>query len=476
MAVKLRHESQCVIRNPPTLRLVPRPSVQIAEKPAISIVGLGYVGAVSMACFARLGHRMIGVDISTAKVAAIKAGTSPIVEAQLGEMLAEGVANGRIDATEDLFNAVLNTDTTFVSVGTPTSEDGSCDLTYVRAASRTIGEALAKKTGFHTVVLRCSVPPGTTLGVVAAEIEATSKKKLSRDFGVAFNPEFLREGVAIGDFYDPPKTVIGASDPQTETAVARIFSAIDAKIIFTSIEAAEMVKYVDNVWHASKVVFGNEIGRLCKGLGIDSHRVMDIFCQDKKLNLSPYYLKPGHAFGGSCLPKEVRAVTHLAASKGLDLPLINSVLTSNRSHLQHALSLLERFQDKRIGFLGLTFKPATDDLRESPTLDLMSMLAANGYALAAFDPHIGHGDQARSRMDAAIAARPSMRDFLETVPQLITQDAASLVDSVDVVVVAHATDEYRRAVAGRKPHVHVLDLARLLDKLPQESTYEGIAW
>jgi GDP-mannose 6-dehydrogenase len=465
-----------VIRKTQSLRLVPNADIQTAAKPSISVIGLGYVGAVSMACLARLGHRMIGVDISPSRVDAIRAGRSPIMEAQLGELLAEGVADGKITATADLFNAVLDTDITFLSVGTPTSEDGSCDLSYVRAASQTIGQALAHKSGFHTIVLRCSVPPGTTLGVVAAEIEAASNKKLTRDFGVAFNPEFLREGVAVDDFYDPPKTVVGASDPRTEVEVARVFTAIDAKIIFTSIEAAEMVKYVDNVWHASKVVFGNEIGRLCKGLGIDSHRVMDIFCQDKKLNLSPYYLKPGHAFGGSCLPKEVRAVTHLAESRGLDLPLINSVLKSNRSHLTHALRLLERFQGKRIGFLGLTFKPGTDDLRESPTLDLMSMLASQGYSLSAFDPNIGLGAGAKSRVDAAIAARPAIRDFLKTLPDLMSRNASTLVNSVDVVVVAHATDEYRRAVANRKPHIFVLDLARLVDKLPEDRTYEGIAW
>jgi GDP-mannose 6-dehydrogenase len=236
------------------------------------------------------------------------------------------------------------------------------------------------------------------------------------------------------------------------------------------------VKYVDNVWHASKVAFGNEIGRLCKGLGIDSHSVMDIFCQDKKLNLSPYYLKPGHAFGGSCLPKEVRAVTHLAATNGLDLPLINSVLASNRSHLNHAMALLERFHGKRIGFLGLTFKPSTDDLRESPTLDLMAMLAAKGCTIAAFDPHVGHGAEAKARIDAAAYARPAMRGFLNTLPSLMAHDAVALVNSVDVVVVAHATDAYRRAVAGRKPHVHVLDLARLSDKPPNDATYEGVAW
>jgi GDP-mannose 6-dehydrogenase len=458
------------------LKLVPRFDTRPLPKPSISIIGLGYVGAVSIACFARLGHRMVGVDISPDKVETIKAGHSPIVEAQLGELLAEGVAAGRIDATTDLVNAVLNTDMTFLSVGTPTSEDGSCDLTYVRAASRAIGQALALKSGFHTIVLRCSVPPGTTLEVVAVEIAAASGKTLSQDFGVAFNPEFLREGMAVADFHDPSKTVVGASDQRTEAEVARVFAAIDSKIIFTSIAAAELVKYVDNVWHATKVVFGNEIGRLCKGLGYDSHTVMDIFVKDTKLNLSPYYLKPGHAFGGSCLPKEVRAVMNLAKRENINLPLINSLLPSNECHLQHAADLLAPHRGKRIGFLGLTFKSATDDLRESPTLDLMAKLAAEGWSLTAYDPHIGNGTDVVAQMATAAAVRPAIRSFLDGLPYLLASSAEALVSSVDVVVVAHATDEYRQAVTARAAHVHVLDMARLFGKVPQLNTYKGIAW
>jgi GDP-mannose 6-dehydrogenase len=376
-----------------------------------------------------------------------------------------------------LHDAIMRTDTTFLSVGTPTDENGDCDLTYVRDASRTIGHALAKKDGFHTVVLRCSVPPGTTLGVVAAEIEAASKKKLSRDFGVAFNPEFLREGVAVADFYAPPKTVIGASDVRTENLVALIFSAVDKSIIRTSIEAAEMVKYVDNVWHATKVTFGNEIGRLCKGLGLDSHTVMDIFCKDTKLNLSPYYLRPGNAFGGSCLPKEVRAVSRLAARHSIDVPLIDSVIPSNLRHLQHAANLLAPFKGQRIGFLGLTFKYNTDDLRESPTLDLIASLAKDGsYHLTAYDPHVGHGIDAPQRFAALASSRPAMASFLEMMPSILTDTAKGLVAQSDVIVVSHATDEYRRAIAARAPDTHVLDLVRLFEKPALLKNYDGIAW
>ena len=429
-----------------------------------------------MACLASLGHRMIGVDIAEDKVRQIKQGRAPIVEARLGDLLAEGVAARRIDATTDLAAAVRDTDVTFLSVGTPTAEDGGCDLTYVRHASRMIGAALAEKESFHTVVLRCSVPPGTTLDVVAMEIAAVSGKLLGRDFGIAFNPEFLREGVAVADFFAPSKTVIGACDKRTEDIVARIFSGVDGRIIATSIAVAELVKYADNVWHATKVAFGNEVGRLCKGYNVDSHDVMNIFVQDQKLNLSPYYLKPGNAFGGSCLPKEVRAVAHLARGLGIDLPLVESLIPSNESHLRHIEKLLAPFRGKRAGFLGLTFKASTDDLRESPTLDLMAELHRTGWHVRAFDGNIRLDDKLAAKLAAARHARPTLDAFIDQLPQLLAESADSLVAGVDVIVVSHASDEFRRAVSARGPEVQVLDLVRLYRNLPQDATYGGVGW
>jgi GDP-mannose 6-dehydrogenase len=447
------------------------------DKPSISVIGLGYVGAVSMACLAHLGFRMVGVDISLDKVRAIKEGRSPIVEARLGELLLEGVDANLIDATQNLVAAVLDTDVTFMSVGTPTSPNGDCDLTYVRQASRAIGQALALKSGFHVVVMRCSVPPGTTLDVVAPEIEAASGKKMGVDFGVCFNPEFLREGVAVADFYAPPKTVIGACDKRSEEIVSRIYAAIDERILVVSIEAAEMVKYADNVWHATKVAFGNEIGRLCKALDIDSHEVMNVFVKDLKLNLSPYYLKPGFAFGGSCLPKEVRAVAHLATDLGIHLPLIQNLTASNDRHVDQAVRLLKPFEGQRIGFLGLTFKPATDDLRESPTLELMARLQAEGQTLLAYDPNIAEGPHLQSQIDYVRHACPSQASLMDNLKALTVKSAADVMDNCDVVVVSHATDEFRVAVKSRRPNVHVLDLARLFAELPvNDATYQGIAW
>lgn len=448
----------------------------VSEKPAISVIGLGYVGAVSVACLSHLGFRMVGVDVAFEKVRAIKEGRAPIVEARLGDLLADGVATGRIDATQNLIAAVLETNVTFMSVGTPTSKDGGCDFTYVRQASRAIGQALALKADWHVVVLRCSVPPGTTLDVVVPEIEAASGRRLGHDFGVCFNPEFLREGVAVADFFAPPKTVVGTSDLRTAETVAAIYRLIDEKVIFTSIAAAEMVKYADNVWHATKVAFGNEVGRLCKSLGIDSHDVMNIFVEDKKLNLSSYYLKPGFAFGGSCLPKEVRAVSHIAREHGVTLPLVDSLMTTNEVHIEEAVRLLEPFQGKRIGFLGVTFKPDTDDLRESPTLALMARLLTKGETLAAFDANLNFGPLLQHQIDYVRHASPEQARLMDELEAITTGTAEDLIAQSDVVVVSHATQEFRNVITARPSHVHVLDLARLFRDLPQDANYQGIAW
>lgn len=454
-----------------------RPAFGIVEgRPSISVVGLGYVGAVSVACLSHLGFRMVGVDVNGEKVASIREGRSPIVEERLGELLAEGVRGGRIDATQNIVAAVLETDVTFLSVGTPTSADGGCDFTYVRAASRAIGQALAMKDGYHVVVLRCSVPPGTTLDVVVPEVETASGKSLGKDFGVCFNPEFLREGVAVADFFAPPKTVVGASDKRAEATVSGIYGAVDDRVIFTSIEAAEMVKYVDNVWHATKVAFGNEVGRMCKRLGIDSHDVMNIFVKDLKLNLSPYYLKPGFAFGGSCLPKEVRAVSHIAREIGVSVPLIDSLMETNREHVAEAVRLLAPFAGKRFGFLGVTFKPGTDDMRESPTLDVMAELLARGEMIQAFDPNLDFGPLLQGQIDYVRHAVPRQAKLMDELEALCVESAEALVEASDVIVVSHATEAFRKAVAERAPHVQILDLARLWKELPADASYQGIAW
>ena len=443
------------------------------QQPSISIIGLGYVGAVSIGCLAKLGYRMVGVDIDEVKIRAVNEGRAPFVESGLQDLLKHGLKQELISATTNLAAAVRDTDVTLLSVGTPTSPDGGCDLSYVRTASAAIGAGLATKSDYHVVVLRCSVPPGTTLDVVVPEIEKASGKKLGVDFGVCFNPEFLREGVAVQDFYRPSRTVIGASDERAGAVVQEIFAEIDAPIMQTTIAAAEMVKYLDNVWHATKIVFGNEAGRLCKSLGIDSHVVMNLFLADTKLNISPTYLSPGFAFGGSCLPKEVRAVQHLAKTHNISLPLVDSLIESNRSHIELAVRLLEPFKGKRIGILGLSFKPGTDDLRESAALELIKRLRQKGEQVSAYDPNLPASRVAPIANGHALSKGEEERAELA---KLLVADGEALIAASDVVVVTHATEEFRKLVRNRPRHVHVLDLARLEKVPPLDPNYVGIAW
>ena len=447
----------------------------VDEKPAISIVGLGYVGAVSTACLSSLGHQVIGVDIDPVKVASIAAGKSPIHEKDLERLLTDGLQNGLVSATDDLEQAVVDTDVTFVSVGTPTAADGGCDHSYIDAAARAIGAGLRRKDTFHVVVMRCSIPPGVTMGFMAPIIEEVSGKTLGEEFGVCFNPEFLREGVAVDDFYAPPKTVIGANDDRSASILSRIYDAVDDAPIVTSVETAEMVKYVDNVWHAAKVCFANEVGRLCKPLGVDSHAVMDVFVQDTKLNLSPYYLKPGFAFGGSCLPKEVRAVAHIARQQGVDLPMIESLGVSNAAHIEEAVEMARATGAKRVGILGLAFKQGTDDLRESPILEAMAELHSQGVELVAHDaavtrqtPLVGLASYTKYGSQGLATLSECLRDMLQ-------EDVDAVLSDVDAVIVCHSSDLYRDAVA-RHPNVPVVDVVRLYPDAPCEVAIDGIGW
>jgi len=450
-------------------------ALRIAVRPAVSVVGLGYVGAVSTACLAGLGHRVIGVDVDAVKVAAIAEGRSPIHEKDLGRLLSEGVAAGLISATGDLAQAVVDTDVTFVSVGTPTAADGGCDHRYIVAAARSIGEGLRRKGAFHVVVMRCSIPPGSTLGVMVPEIEATSGLKAGVDFGVCFNPEFLREGVAVADFHAPPKTVIGVTDAATADLMSRLYAAVDQNPLITSIEVAEMVKYVDNVWHATKVTFANEVGRLCKPLDVDSHEVMEIFVRDTKLNLSPYYLKPGFAYGGSCLPKEVRAVTHIAGKLGLDLPLIAALDRSNATHIAEAARMVKATGARKVAVLGLAFKPGTDDLRESPILEVMAELLEAGIEIVAHDPAITADTRIEAQLAYVAHASRGLGQLATGLRGMLTVSAADAVQGADAVIITHAHPTYRALAATTdKP---VIDVARLYpSRADQPANLCGIGW
>ncbi|MEL7463860.1 MAG: nucleotide sugar dehydrogenase [Pseudomonadota bacterium] len=461
--------------NRSTLAAARQPLRVVETKPSISVVGLGYVGAVSTACLSSLGHRVVGVDIDAAKTEQIAKGLSPIHEKDLERRLTTGVEGDLIETTTDLEQAVVDTDVTFVSVGTPTAADGGCDHSCIEAAARAIGAGLKRKSDFHVVVMRCSIPPGVTLGFMTPIIEEVSELKAGVDFGVCFNPEFLREGVAVEDFYSPPKTVIGANDERTANILKRIYEAVDEAPIVTSIETAEMVKYVDNVWHAAKVCFANEVGRLCKPLGVDSHEVMDVFAQDTKLNLSPYYLKPGFAFGGSCLPKEVRAVAHIAKEQGVDLPMIDSLTTSNKRHIDEALGMVRRTGAKKVGVLGLAFKPGTDDLRESPILEVIAALNAEGVEVTVHDTAITPATPLAGQLAYVRHGSKGLQALAADLPGMMREDARDVADAAEALIVTHANDLYRDviAAAGDTP---VIDVVRIAKETPVSGAYEGIGW
>lgn len=457
-----------MLASSPALRLV-------AEKPAISVIGLGYVGAVSTACLSSLGHRVVGVDIDLEKVEYIANGISPIHEKGLDKLLGDGLAQGLVFATNDLVKAVIETEVTFVSVGTPTSADGGCDYSYIDAAARLIGEGLKQKTDFHVVVMRCSIPPGTTMGIMAPIIEEVSGLKAGADFGICFNPEFLREGVAIEDFYAPPQTIIGANDPRSARILSRIYEAVDDTPIITSIEVAEMVKYVNNVWHAAKVCFANEIGRLCKPLEVDSHAVMDVFVQDTKLNLSSYYLKPGFAYGGSCLPKEVRAVMHIAKEIGVSLPMIESLGVSNQTQIAAAIEMIQKTGAKKVGVLGLAFKQGTDDLRESPILEVIAALNAKGVKVLIHDNAITVNTSLESQLAYVRHGSPGLQALAADLPDMLHDDLNDVVGNVEALIVTHKNPAYQKAVSQAED-IPVIDVVRLFDGLPNSDNYTGIGW
>lgn len=441
----------------------PQSIANINAKPTISVLGLGYVGAVSAACFSDRGHSVIGVDSYIERVETLNRGESPIVEEGLETLLSQARSAGRLEAVCVAHLAVIDSDITLVCVGTPTAADGGCDLRYLCVAAEQIGAALALKNDYHVVAFRSTVPPRTPRDVLIPILEATSGKRCSDDFGVCFNPEFLRESSAISDFYEPPKTVIGGIDQRSSSALAQLYKDLPGEMIETSIEAAEFVKYVDNTWHGLKVGFGNEVGRLCKKVGVDSHTVMDIFVKDTKLNLSPYYLKPGFAFGGSCLPKDARGIMHMAAANDVSTPLINSIIQSNDKHIEHALGLIARHNVQRIGIVGMTFKAHTDDLRESPLLELVRQLRQLGKAVSYFDPNVESEDLIRMGLDQQVS-----ESRCDTVSQLVS--------SVDLLIVGHNTNYGRDAAHAAKRFIPVIDLVGLGDAFKYAKNCEGICW
>jgi GDP-mannose 6-dehydrogenase len=354
----------------------------------ISVLGLGYVGAVSAGCLAQDGHEVIGVDPERTKVDLINSGRSPIIEKGIGEIITEQVATGRLRASTDVAAAVRHTDLVLVCVGTPSLANGGIDLKYIRRVCEQIGQTLKSHDGAPVIVMRSTMLPGTMRDVVIPALERFSGKRAGEEFGVCINPEFLREGTAVHDYYHPPKTVIGEMNRASGDLLAALYSKMPGPMIRTDIQTAEMVKYADNVWHALKVGFANEIGNICKAVEVDAHKVMEIFCQDHKLNLSPYYLKPGFAFGGSCLPKDVRALLYKAKTLDVSVPILSSILPSNQQQIDRGVQAVVEKGNKKVGILGFSFKAGTDDLRESPMVELVERLLGKGYDIKVYDRNV----------------------------------------------------------------------------------------
>jgi len=427
----------------------------------ISVFGLGYVGSVSAACLARDGHEVIGVDSHEGKVNLFKLGQSPIVEPGLDALIQTAVAGGKLAATTNSLKAIEKSQVSIVCVGTPSKRNGSLETKYIQRVCAEIGTGLREKSEFHVVVMRSTMLPGTMQKVVIPELERASGKKAGHDFGICINPEFLRESTAIFDYDNPPKIVIGSSDRVTASLVASLFEHLPAPLIKTSIEVAEAVKYTDNAWHAVKVDFANEIGTLCNSLSVDGQEVMEIFRQDQKLNISTYYLRPGFAFGGSCLPKDVRALTYLARTLGLKLPMLESVLPSNEEHILRAIESIEVHGRRNIGVLGISFKAHTDDLRESPTLRVVEQLHGRGYAVRIYDPTVSHSVLTG-------ANRQYMLDHLPHIFEMLTDDQDELLKHAQILVVGNSDNRYQKMLGRAEAHHSVLDLASLGE--PTQST------
>ena len=436
---------------------------------AISVFGLGYVGCVSAACFAKQGFDVVGVDVSASKVDLVNAGQSTIVEQGIGELVAEVRQSGKLRATTDTAQAVRDTTVSLICVGTPSRRNGSIDLRYVERVCEQIGEALRDKAGRHTVVIRSTIMPGTIDGVVIPALERTSGKTMGEGFAVCSNPEFLREGTSIKDFFDPPFTLIGAHDASHAEPLRRLYDGIPAPVHVTAVRVAETVKYVCNCFHGLKIGFANEVGNVCKSLGIDSHEVMRLVCEDRKLNISPAYLKPGFAFGGSCLPKDLRAFTYQARSMDVDTPILSAILDSNRRQVERAFHMITAAESRQVGVLGLAFKAGTDDLRESPMVALIEMLVGKGMHISIYDPYV--------RSANLIGAN---REYIEReIPHiwsLMRDSVHDVLADAETVVVGNSASEFREIGEHLRDGQTIVDLARAFGARPSDDTYQGICW
>jgi len=434
----------------------------------IAVIGIGYVGAVTSACLCDGGHEVIAVDKDPVKVKCIQNGHSPIIEQDLPELIAKYAEKGTLTATDDIQEAIQQTDISLICVGTPSREDGSLDLAYVETACAEIGKVLKGKDAFHTVVLRSTMVPGSAMSVCLPIIEEHSGKKTGVDFGFGNNPEFLRESTAIYDYYNPPKIVVGANDEKSADTIMALYEGIEAPRIITEIKVAEGVKYADNAWHAMKIGFANEMGNILSDCGVDSHKVMDIFCMDTKLNISKAYLKPGFAFGGSCLPKDVRAIRAKGSEVGVSTPLFDALMIANDNQITRAFEKIKALGIKNIALLGLSFKAGTDDLRESPLVTLAQKLLADGYNLKIYDPNVYTAKHTEG------ANQYYINNVIKDVSDCLVENQDD-VQASDLFIIGNGNKDFIQIIENNKDK-HVLDLVRLDSNIEKQSSYHGLCW
>ncbi|MBB2909115.1 GDP-mannose 6-dehydrogenase [Streptosporangium becharense] len=439
----------------------------------ISVFGLGYVGCVSAACLAARGHEVTGVDVNPAKVGLVREGRAPVVEERIGELTAQVVRAGALRATTDVAEAVATTDVSLVCVGTPSASNGSLSTAHLERVAEQIGRALTgrdPRRGRHTVVFRSTMLPGTCTGLLVPILERSSGLAAGSGFGVAVNPEFLREGTSVRDFFDPPKTVIGEFDTAGGDTVAALYEGLPGEVFRVPVAVAEMTKYVDNAFHGLKISFANEIGAICRALGLDSHDVMDVLVADRKLNISPAYLRPGFAFGGSCLPKDLRGLVYAARRADVSVPLLSHVLPSNDDHLRRAYELVTAAGSRRVGLFGLSFKPGTDDLRESPLVELAERLLGKGYELRIYDANV-------SLSHLVGANRAYIEERLPHLSDLLTDSAEEVLADADVCVVG-CDDPAVLSALDRAGDRTIIDLVRLPDAAARRAHpgYVGLGW
>ncbi len=428
---------------------------------------MGYVGCVGAACCAKLGHHVVGVDVSEHKVALINEGRPTIIEKDIDALIKQAREAGMVEATTDAAYAVKHSEISFIAVGTPSSKEGHLNLDYIYKVAGQIGEALRQKEGFHIVAIRSTVLPGTNRRIGEIIAEASGRER-NRDFAIVSNPEFLREGTAVHDYLNPPLTLVGADNETAVEKMRMLYQDIPGEFIATDIKVAEMMKYINNTYHALKIVFGNEVGNICKALDVDSHKVMEIFCKDTQLNISPYYFKPGFAYGGSCLPKDSKALRTLARDYYVDVPVINAIEESNEIQKKRAVELIMEKGRRSVGILGLSFKAGTDDLRCSPIVDVVESLLGKGFELHIYDKNVKLSQITGTNRDFIMAKIPHLQHF-------VCDDLDSVVSASDVLVVTNKEAEFADLLE-RYPGKIIVDLVRAWKEVDYAGNYEGISW